>query len=124
MSSALSNEDYGMVTAEKGQNYLGIALRIAGVIALAVASKIWVEEVTHVLTPHEGRPPVILGIVMVATLIAVFGGSFWWLYLSPIKVKVEPDDSDAARRRRRIVGGVMLVGSAAFVVGGMMDTLW
>jgi hypothetical protein len=113
-----------MDASQRTRNVAGLALRIAGILAVAVASKIWIDEASHILTPHEGRPPVILGILMVATVIGVFGGLFWWLYLSPLKVQVEPDNSDSALRRRRLVGAVMLVGSGCFVVGGMMDTLW
>ncbi len=113
-----------MVAIQKTRNRIGLILRLAGILVVAVASKIWMDEVSHVLTPHDGRPPVILGIIMVSTVIIVFGGLFWWLYLSPLKVNVDADDSDSARRRRRIVGAVMLVGSGCFIVGGMMDTLW
>src|SRR5262249_4634602 len=82
----------------------GLILKIAGVLGVAVASKIWVNEISNAITPHDGRPPVVIGIGMIALLIGGFGGLFWWLYLSPIQAKVEPVNTPEARTRRRRVG--------------------
>jgi len=108
----------------KMQNRLLMLGKIAGLLALAVATRIWSEEVTHLFTPHEGRPPVVWGFLMVGTLIFVFGSITWWLYFSPLKQRVEPDNSDAALRRRWRVGGVLVISSILFVSGGVFDTLW
>ncbi len=113
-----------METTPKDRNTIWLVLKLAGIVAIALASRIWLYEVTYLLTPPPGRPPAILGIAMIGTLIAVFGGAYWWLYLSPIKAKVEPDNSDAAFRRRRIVGAVMFVSSVCFVIGGSLDAMW
>lgn len=101
-----------------------ILLKLAAIIVIAVASRIWVYEISYALTPHEGRPPLILGIGFVLGLVGGFGFVFWWLYFSPLKATVEAINTDVARRRRRFVGTALLVGASVFIIGGMLDTLW
>jgi len=108
----------------KTQKWLIVLAKLAGLFALAVATRIWIEEITHLFTSHEDRPPIVWGFLMVGTIILVFGSITWWLYFSPLKQRVEPDNSDAAWRRRRIVGGLMVGSSVLFVAGTIFDTLW
>lgn len=103
---------------------LGIALRLIGVIVVAVASKIWLADLSDAVAEHVGRPSVLIGIAMITILITVFGGLFYWLYLSPMKTPVVPNNSESARRMRRIVGTVLVFSSLMLAFSGSWDALW
>jgi len=101
-------------------------LRVLGVLVVMAATNIWQVEIQHALTPMEGRPPTLWGILIVAGLLTSFGAVAWWLFLSPINPtqRTQAELSDAARRQRRWVGLGMIVASLSFITGGMVDMLW
>jgi hypothetical protein len=99
-------------------------LKLGVVVLVAAASNIWIADVSNTLSGRSGSPSIWIGVGTLALLIGVFGGLFWWLYLSPLSVKVTPNNTPAARRMRRRVGAVMILASLMLGVAGAWDGLW
>lgn len=102
----------------------GLILKIVVVILVAAASNIWIADVSATLAGRAGSPSIWVGVGALALLIGGFGTLYWWLYLSPIAVRVTPNNTPAARQMRRRVGTVMILGSLMLAIAGAWDGLW
>jgi hypothetical protein len=102
----------------------GFILKIAVVILVAAASNIWIADVSATLAGRAGSPSIWVGVGALALLIGGFGIVYWWLYLSPIPVRVTPNNTPDARQMRRRVGLVMILGSLILGTAGAWDGLW
>lgn len=69
--------------------------------------------------------PLWLGVVVLGTIMIVFGVAAWWLFLSPLAEPVPPvDQSQSAVRVRRLIGALACVAGLSLAVALVWDEMW
>src|SRR5258705_670622 len=75
-------------------------LKLIGVILVAIASKIWQQELTFGTSIHPDRPSFLLGVVALCFYVVTFLLLYRWLYYSKLQAPVMVRELTAEQQHR------------------------